>query len=68
MVKRFLIILLCFMLAACERQPDAEQLHQTLEQKLADTFGPDLFKIVQLTRRGSAVDSTAPPDETRRVV
>lgn len=68
MIKRFLVILLCLMLAACECQPDAEQLHQTLEQKLADTFGPDLFKIVQVTRRGSAVDSTAPPDETRRVV
>ncbi len=53
---------------ACEHQPDTKILYKTLEQKLSETFGSGYFTITQLTRRGSALDSTAPPDEIRRIV
>lgn len=68
MFKRLLFIALCLFLSACSRAPDAEQLRQDLEHSLVSTFGPDLFTIAKFTRKGSAVDSSAPAGETRRVI
>ncbi len=68
MKKYSFLFILCFLLTACNYQPDAGQLRETLEQKLSETFGPERFKIAQLIRRGSAIDNTANPDEKRRVV
>ncbi len=67
-IKRLLLIIICFISLGCEHQPDVSILQTTLEKKLSDTFGTGYFTIAQLIRRGSAVDSTAPPDEIRRVV
>ncbi|UOF94151.1 MAG: TAXI family TRAP transporter solute-binding subunit [Bordetella sp.] len=68
MIRRFLLFIICFVSSACEHQPDTKMLYETLEKKLSDTFGPEYFNISQLTRRGSAVDSAASPDEMRRIV
>lgn len=68
MFQRLIVLVLCLMLAACGRAPDADVLRADVERALAATYGPDLFRIARLTRMGSATDSTAPPGETRRVV
>ncbi|AVJ26237.1 TAXI family TRAP transporter solute-binding subunit [Achromobacter spanius] len=68
MFKRLLIVLLCAMLAACGRAPDADALRADVTRSLNATYGQDLFRIADLKRMGSATDSTAPAGETRRVV
>lgn len=68
MFKRLLIALLCVLLAACSRAPDADALRADVERSLDATYGQGLFRIADLRRMGSASDSTAPAGETRRVV
>jgi len=68
MFKRLLIVLLCAMLAACGRAPDADALRADVTRSLNATYGQDLFRIADLKRMGSATDSTAPAGEPRRVV
>ena len=68
MFKRLMIVLLCAMLAACGRAPDADALRADVTRSLDATYGQDLFRIADLKRMGSATDSTAPAGETRRVV
>ena len=68
MFKRLLLLALCLMLAACGRAPDADALRADVGHSLSATYGPDLFRIAELRRMGSASDSTAPAGETRRVV
>ncbi|AFZ83200.1 TRAP transporter solute receptor, TAXI family protein 2 [Candidatus Kinetoplastibacterium blastocrithidii (ex Strigomonas culicis)] len=59
---------MCILLSACERQPDSEKLRSALEKGLNNTFGTGSFNIIKLKRLGSAIDSTAPSNEERRVV
>src|SRR5690606_33610805 len=59
---------LCFLVAACGRQPEESLMRDTVESALETAFGDQTFKVVEFVRRGSAVDSTAPAGETRRVV
>ncbi|CUJ61960.1 TAXI family TRAP transporter solute-binding subunit [Achromobacter kerstersii] len=66
--KRYLLIALCLLLAACGRAPDTDALRADVERVLASTYGDGLFRITELKRMGSASDSTAPAGETRRVV
>ncbi|MGE8670102.1 MAG: TAXI family TRAP transporter solute-binding subunit [Achromobacter mucicolens] len=68
MFKKLLMVLLCAMLAACGRAPDADALRADVTRSLEATYGQDLFRIANLKRMGSATDSTAPAGETRRVV
>lgn len=68
MWKGLFILVTALMLTACDRAPDGAQLRNDMEQSLADTFGRDTFEIVRLVRRGTAMDSTAPGGENRRVV
>jgi len=67
-LKRYLLIALCLLLAACGRAPDTDALRADVERVLASTYGEGLFRITELKRMGSASDSTAPAGETRRVV
>lgn len=67
-LKRYLLIALCLLLAACGRAPDTDALRADVERVLASTYGDGLFRITELKRMGSASDSTAPAGETRRVV
>lgn len=66
--KRYLLIALCLLLAACGRAPDTDALRADVERVLASTYGDGLFRITELKRMGSASDSTAPAGEARRVV
>ena len=68
MLKRLSLVLLLFLLAACSRQPDDAALRSDLQTELTQTYGDDLFKIVDLQRKGSAQDSTEPAGQTRRVI
>jgi TRAP transporter TAXI family solute receptor len=68
MLKRLSFVLLLFLLAACSRQPDDAALRSDLQTELTQTYGDDLFKIVDLQRKGSAQDSTEPAGQTRRVI
>ena len=68
MLQRLLIVVCCLFLAACSRQPDADRLRSDVQQRLAATYGPDVFSIVDLVRQGAATDSTAPDGQERRVV
>ncbi|AGF49292.1 TAXI family TRAP transporter solute-binding subunit [Candidatus Kinetoplastidibacterium galati] len=67
-IKKMLVIFMCVMLSACERQPDSEKLRLALEKRLNNTFGSGSFNIISLKRLGSAIDSTSPSNEERRVV
>ncbi|MBC2770131.1 TAXI family TRAP transporter solute-binding subunit [Pusillimonas minor] len=68
MFKRLLLVVGCLLLAACGRQPDVSTLRTDIGQRLDATYGEGVFKIVELDRKGSATDSTAPEGEDRRVV
>lgn len=68
MFQRLILLALCLMLAACGRAPDSDVLRADVGRGLAATYGQDLFRIAELKRMGSAVDSTAPAGESRRVV
>ena len=68
MLKRFFLLALCLLLAACGRAPDTDTLRADVERGLAATYGADLFRIDEIKRMGSAADSNAPAGETRRVV
>ena len=65
---RFLTIsLFCMVLAACGRTPEEAAIRSDVQRVLAESFGEDTFKVVELVRRGTAKDSTAPEGETRKV-
>lgn len=66
--RLFFLGLVLAVLAACGGQPEADQLRSDVDQQLAQVYGQDAFEIVELNRLGSAVDSSAPAGETRRVV
>ena len=66
--QRFLLSMLCLVLAACGRAPDSDALRADVEQALTATYGEGLFRVAELRRMGSASDSTAPAGQTRRVV
>ncbi|WP_190278635.1 TAXI family TRAP transporter solute-binding subunit [Achromobacter insolitus] len=68
MFKRLVILSLCLVLAACGRAPDTDALRADVEHSLTTAYGTGLFRIAELTRMGSASDSSAPAGETRRVV
>lgn len=68
MWKVLVLLVSALMLSACDRAPDSTQLRQDVTQALNDTFGEATFEVTNLIRRGTAVDSTAPQGETRRVV
>ncbi len=68
MLRKLFVALLCLFLMACSRQPDADNLRSDISQRLTETYGEGVFKIVDLERKGSAVDSTAPAGQDRRVV
>ncbi len=68
MIRALLMGMFCLVLAGCGgRQPDEDALRSDLQSVLAVAFGEETFKIVELERRGSAKDSTAPEDQHRRV-
>lgn len=67
-LRTLFTLLVLLVLAACSRQPDADQLRVDVGQQLSQVYGQDAFEIVELKRLGSAVDSGAPAGETRRVV
>ena len=60
MLKRLLCLICCLVLVACGRQPDTDMLRTDLETRLATTYGADVFKVVEILRRGSATET---PDE-----
>ena len=68
MLRILATLMLCFLVAACGRQPEESLMRDTVESALETAFGDQTFKVVEFVRRGSAVDSTAPAGETRRVV
>lgn len=68
MLKRFLLIALCLLLAACGRAPDTDALRADVERGLAATYGAGLFRIDDLKRMGSAADSSAPAGETLSLI
>lgn len=68
MLKRFLLMALCLVLAACGRAPETDALRADVERSLTATYGADLFRIDEIKRMGSAADNSAPAGETRRVV
>lgn len=67
-LRSVFVVLALAILAACGGQPEAEQLRSDVGRQLAQVYGQDAFRIVELNRLGSAVDSGAPAGETRRVV
>lgn len=67
MFRLLATLMLCVFVAACGRQPDEAVLRSDIEAALAASFGADTFKVVDFARRGSAMDSTAPEGEVRRV-
>lgn len=68
MIKRLLLIVLCSLLAACGRPPEADILRADVEKNLTATYGDGLFRVGELKRMGTAADHSAPPGETRRIV
>ena len=67
MVRALVMSLLFLALAACSRQPEETALRDDVQTALSQAFGQDTIKVIELVRRGSAKDSTAPEGETRRV-
>jgi TRAP transporter TAXI family solute receptor len=68
MVRRIaLIIVLLMALAGCERPPSSEVLKEDVSARLVASFAQS-FEIVELRRRGTANDITAPAEEARRIV
>lgn len=67
MLRLLAMSALCLLLAACGRHPDEAVMHGDVERVLASSFGEGTFQVVGFTRRGSAIDSTAPEGEQRRV-
>ena len=67
MLRLILVSLLCLFLAACGRHPDEALMRSDVERVLDLSFGEDTFQVVDFARRGTAVDSTAPDGERRRV-
>lgn len=67
MLRFFLVSLVCLVLAACGRQPDEALIRSDVERVLDLSFGEGTFQVVDFARRGTAVDSTAPEGERRRV-
>ena len=68
MRKVLLLLLTALILSACGQTPDGLQLRQDVEKGLQETFGDGVFEITNLVRRGTAIDSTAPAGENRRIV
>lgn len=68
MLRLLLIVLLSLMMAACGRQPGETLVRNDVDRVLDQTFGDGTFAIASFSRRGSAVDSTAPEGQKRRVV
>ncbi len=67
MIRFLAVLMFSVLLAGCSRQPGESVLRNDVEAMLAASFGEGTFKVVDFERRGSAVDSTAPSDETRKV-
>lgn len=67
MLRILAMSMVCLVLAACGRSPDEAVLRNDVQNMLASTFGEDTFTVVELVRRGSATDSTAPAGEVRKV-
>lgn len=67
MARLLFITLLSLLLAACGRHPDEALMRKDVEQVLDLTFGEGVFQVVNFSRRGTAVDSTAPEGQRRRV-
>lgn len=67
MLRFLAMLMLCLSVAACGRHPGEAQLRGDVETALAASFGGDMFRVVDLARRGSAADSTAEDGEARRV-
>lgn len=68
-MKRFLVLLVsCFLLAACSKGPGVEALHKDMDERLLQAFPANTLTMVSLERRGSQSDSKAPEGETRRIV
>lgn len=67
MLRLLATLMLCLFVAACGRNPDEAVMRSDVEAALASSFGAGTFKVIDFARRGSAVDSTAPAGETRRV-
>ena len=68
MRKVLLLLLTALILSACGQTPDGLQLRQDVEKGLQETFVDGVFEITNLVRRGTAIDSTAPAGENRRIV
>lgn len=67
MLRFFFVSLLCLILAACGRHPDEALMRNDVQRVLDWSFGEGTFQVVEFARRGTAVDSTAPDGERRRV-
>ena len=67
-MPRVLLLVLFALLAACSRGPEQQALDTELRQRLEQAFPADSLSLVTLTRRGSASDASAGPDEERLLV
>lgn len=68
-MRRLMTILLLVMgLAGCGREPPADQVRQDLLTRLSSAFGPGLFNIMSLSRRGSSTDINSLAGEERQIV
>ena len=67
-MSRVLLLVLFALLAACSRGPEQQALETELRQRLEQAFPADSLSLVTLTRRGSASDASAGPDEERLLV
>lgn len=68
MLRALVVGVLALLLGACSRGPDQATLQVDLQQRLGQTFGAEVLRVVDLQRRGSASDAKAPAGETRVVV
>ncbi len=67
-MSRVLLLVLFALLTACSRGPEQQALETELRQRLEQAFPADSLSLVTLTRRGSASDASAGPDEERLLV
>src|SRR5690606_38172921 len=68
MLRILATLMLCFLAAACGRQPEESLMRDAVEAAPATASGDQTPTVVEFVLRGSAVDGTAPAGETRRVV
>jgi TRAP transporter TAXI family solute receptor len=65
--RRSLALFLLLLLLGCERTPSADQVSADISARISQAFGNTL-ELVDIRRRGTAKDISAPAEESRRIV